>query len=131
MAATVSSRKRKVLTLAERVKVIERSSRGESAVSIAKSINVGKTQIQSILIDKDSILARWESGESGDRKLSKIRKTTYTDIDEQVWQWFCETRRKNIPVSGKLIQEKALCLSVAGGFDDFMASNGWLEKWLF
>ena len=78
MAATVSSRKRKVLTLAERVKVIERSSRGESAVSIAKSINVGKTQIQSILIDKDSILARWESGESGDRKLSKIRKTTYT-----------------------------------------------------
>ena len=33
-------------------------------------------------------------------------------------------------MSGKLIQEKALCLSVAGGFDDFMASNGWLEKWL-
>ena len=37
------SRKRKALTLQEWVNVIERSSRGEMAISIARSLEVGKT----------------------------------------------------------------------------------------
>ena len=32
-------------------------------------------------------------------------------------------------MSGKLIQEKALLISVQLGYDDFSASNGWLESW--
>lgn len=124
------SGKRKALTKADRMKVVERHLKGETCIAIATSLQVGKTQIQSIIREKDSVLARWESGERGDRKLSKIRKTTYTVIDEQIWEWFCDKRRRNVPVTGKLIQEKALFLSVEGGFDDFVASNGWLEKWL-
>jgi hypothetical protein len=60
----------------------------------------------------------------------KVRKTEYTAIDNAVWGWFLEARTKNIPVSGKLIQEKALCISMSLGVDDFVASNGWLYKWM-
>ena len=55
--------------------MIDRSERGETAISIVTSLQVGKTQIQNIIKDKDSIKARWEAAESRDRKLTKIRKT--------------------------------------------------------
>jgi hypothetical protein len=48
------------------------------------------------------------------------------DLNKKVWKWFCDARQRNIPVSGKLIQEKAVIESVALGHDDFTASNGWL-----
>ena len=46
------SRKRKFLTLEERIKVIERSDKGDAARRIAADLNVGKTQIQNIIKDK-------------------------------------------------------------------------------
>jgi hypothetical protein len=58
----------------DRVKVIRRSSAAESAISIAGSFNVGKTQIQNIIKEKESVLARREHGERGDRKIAKERK---------------------------------------------------------
>ena len=84
----MASRKRNVLSLAERMKVIERSENGESCLSIARSLDVGKTQIQLIIKDKESVKLRWESGESGERKTSKLRASALTDLDERVWQWF-------------------------------------------
>ena len=57
-------RKRKVLDLADRVKVIERHNKGETAIAISLSLGCGKTQIQEIVNDKESILSRWRNGES-------------------------------------------------------------------
>ena len=44
----MAGRKRKILTLQERVKVVDRLEKGESARMIATSLAVGKTQIQAI-----------------------------------------------------------------------------------
>ena len=92
-----SKSKRKVLSLLERVKVVERSDKGESCLAIARSLSVGKTQIQSIVREKESIKRRWQAGESGERKTSKIKKTALATTDDGVWNWFCEARRRNIP----------------------------------
>ncbi len=73
-----SKRKRTLLNLGKRVEVVKRSKSGESAISIAKSLGVGKTQVQNIIKEKESVLARWEQGESGDRKHTKQRKCQYT-----------------------------------------------------
>ena len=48
-----SGRKRKVLTLEDRVKVVDRLTSGKSARSIAASLGVGKTQIQAIGKEKE------------------------------------------------------------------------------
>ena len=48
----------------------------------------------------------------------------YPDLDDAVWSWFCEARSRNIPMSGRLIQEKAAVLATAFGHNDFTASNG-------
>lgn len=104
LAMVNSNRKRKVLTLEERIRVIKFSNKGESARKIALSIGVGKTQIQSIIREKESILKEWKSGESSNRKYSKARKTPYSDLNKLVWDWFCVARSKRVPVSGTLLQ---------------------------
>ena len=122
-------RKRKVLTLADRVNVIKRREKGEKAEVIAKSLEVGVTQIRSIIADKASILQRWENGEPADRKLSKVRKCTYQAVNDKVYEFFLQCRKQNVPVSGVLLKEKATLIAAElGDYDDFSASNGWLEK---
>lgn len=121
-------KKRKILTLEERINVIERNEKGETARKIAVSLSVGKTQIQNVIKDKESIRNEWQKGAQAQRKYATARRTVYGDLNERVWEWFCVARSKNIPVSGKLIQEKAIIVSAELNYDDFAASNGWLES---
>lgn len=45
-------------------------------------------------------------------------------------EWFTVARSKNIPITGRLIQEKALMLAQEMSQDsEFKASNGWLQSW--
>ena len=123
-------RKRKVLTLAERVAVLNKIESGKFCRSVAEEIGVGKTQIQNIVKDKDNIRKRWEAGESAAcRKYTKVRKTGYEELDKVVWEWFTRARAKNIPVSGRLIQERAMMYAAELGLESFAGSNGWLDKW--
>ena len=118
--STSRRNKCKVLTLEDRVKVIEQSNKGMSAASISRLIDCGKTQIQNIIRDKASIIALWESGEG---------KVCYEKLDKLVWELFSVARSKNLPITGKMIQQQAITLSLPLGHDDFMASNGWLDRW--
>ena len=124
-----SSRKRKVLDLEQRVAVLKKIDSGQSCRKIANELGVGKTQIKGILYDREDITKQWEAGERTDRKYAKFRKVGYEEIDKVMWEWFTRARAKNIPVSGKLIQEWALMYATEFGHSAFTASNGWLEKW--
>ena len=80
------SRKRKILTLEQRVDVIQKNERGMSCRAIAAELHVGKTQIQSIVREKESIMKMWKDGSvSTDAKFFKARKTTYSEIDSHMW----------------------------------------------
>ena len=80
----MSLRKRNVLTLEERVSVLNKIKKGQSCRSIAEEIGVGKTQIQNIIKDKEDILKRWAAGESSHKKCTKVRKTYYEEVDKVV-----------------------------------------------
>lgn len=124
----MSSRKRKILCLEERVKVLKLCERGESCRKVASDFGVGKTQIQAIMKNKDEIMKHWDGGVAGERKILTARRCAYGDLNEKVYAWFCSARAKNLPVSGKLLQEKALLYSVEMNHDDYSASNGWLYR---
>ena len=51
----------------------------------------------------------------------------YGRLNEMLFEWFKQA--KNMPVSGPLLQEKATMYAAELGFDQFKASNGWLERW--
>ena len=75
-------------------------------------------------------MEKWESG-LGKASSRCVRPKTcpHQVLNDQVFDWFIEVRSKKLPVTGRLIQEKAILVSKELGKDDFSASNGWLESW--
>ncbi|XP_013775505.1 jerky protein homolog-like [Limulus polyphemus] len=120
--------KRKHLTLQQKMEVIKMHDKGAKCVHIATEMQCGKTQIQTIIANKQKIKALWESGSNAAMKVTKVRKTANHELNEQVFEWFCNGQSKNIPITSKLIQEKAVMLSVELGLDDFSVTNGWLDR---
>ena len=72
------SRKRKVLTLEERVAVIRKIDCGKSCRSVAQETGVGKTQIHGIVKDKEAILKRWKDGERSDKQILRRQQYRYS-----------------------------------------------------
>ena len=93
---------RKALTLAERIKVIERKEKGESTKSIAAAFGVGLTQIVNIYANKQELKEKWERGDSADAKQTKRRKCPYEDLNEDMYDWFC----RQIRVRKRTIESK-------------------------
>ncbi|KAK6166482.1 hypothetical protein SNE40_023159 [Patella caerulea] len=122
------SKVRKVLTVEERVKVINLSEQGQSGRQIAESIGVGRTQIQNILKRKAEVLEEYQVC-APDRKRVK-RVTGSEDVNTLVWEFFKDCRQRNAPVNGPLLQTKALQFAENLELENFKASNGWLRSFL-
>ncbi len=114
------------LTLEQKVKLIKTSA-GKSQRTLAQMFGVGKTQVQTTLKRKREILQEWEDNTNSQRK--RLCSRPFQPIEDKLWTWFCDARGRNIPVSGPMIQEKALEIAEQlGGFPNFKASNGWLAN---
>lgn len=50
-------------------------------------------------------------------------------LDKMCLEWFSKVRAQNIPLSGPDIQEKVKECAIKLGITNFVASNGWLQKW--
>ena len=59
------------------------------------------------------------------------RSSNFENLEDELKIWITETRNSGACVSGKLIQTKALEMSVRHGVNDrFKASQGWLRNFL-
>ncbi|KAK3087435.1 hypothetical protein FSP39_005881 [Pinctada imbricata] len=125
--ATASACKRKVLTIEEKINVLKLSEQGKSCREIARNLSVGKTQVQSIIKNKETLKTLWKKGVHAGRKIVN-RRCLYPDLNEKLYEWFEATRSENNPITGRLLQEKAILLSNELGYDNFAASNGWLHS---
>ncbi len=69
----------------------------------------------------------FESGENNSKR-KLLRKPKFEDIDEAVIKWLRDVRQHKISISGPLIKETALEIAKNRGIEDFVASDGWLQK---
>lgn len=123
-----SSVKRKFLSVQEKIEIIEFSEKYKLSVrETAEKFKVGKTQVGDILKNREEIRKSFAENGNCERK-KKFPKTEGAALDQIVFDWFCRVRSNNIPVSGPILQEKALEVSRELKLDQFKASNGWLEK---
>lgn len=90
--------KRKVLTLDERILVIERS-KTKSTRKIAEEFKIGRTQVQNILKRKAELMTDYENNAPGDRKRVR-RQTGNEDINDLTLAWFKDAVSRRLPVSG-------------------------------
>ncbi|PSN38317.1 Glutamate [NMDA] receptor subunit 1, partial [Blattella germanica] len=55
----------------------------------------------------------------------------FDKVDKALFLWFSQERKRGVPLSGSLIQEKAFQLSKIMNIDSkFTASKGWLVRWI-
>ncbi|XP_054276524.1 tigger transposable element-derived protein 6-like [Macrosteles quadrilineatus] len=66
--------------------------------------------------------------EGGLTNKKRCKSGEFKDVDECVLTWLKQCRDKNIPVSGPILQEKAIQYAESLGKKDFCASNGWLHN---
>lgn len=118
--------KGKSLSLREKVQVLEHADKEKSGVrKLAVHFGVSKTQIADILKQKETIMKLWT--ENHNENVKKVIPSG-NKLDAVLFEWFTKVRANNFPISGPLLQEKALEVAGALGIENFKASNGWLEK---
>ncbi|XP_064468537.1 tigger transposable element-derived protein 6-like [Ornithodoros turicata] len=75
---------------------------------------------------KDSITEALKKGANAQRK--RVKQATYDDVDQAFFSWFRDTRARNIPVSGAILQQKAKDFACLLDCNEFKASCGWLHQ---
>ncbi|KAL2082547.1 hypothetical protein ACEWY4_022365 [Coilia grayii] len=121
--------RRMELTLTDKVNLIkEAESTKMTRQQLGEKFGIGKTTVTDIIKKKDQYLKQFEENADGSRQ--RVKTTTkFKDVSALVWTWFQQAQAKNIPVSGPMVQEKALAITMDSGVYDFKASNGWLDSW--
>ncbi|XP_069842708.1 tigger transposable element-derived protein 6-like [Dendropsophus ebraccatus] len=126
MATSSTKRKLCILTLRDRISVIKENEAGRSQRELAKEFSCSKTQIQATLANKEHYLRQWQENVNENSK--RRRWQPYEDVNKAVLDWLYHARSEHFPISGPMLQEKALQIASQLGLHRFHASNGWLNK---
>lgn len=120
------TKKRKFLSLEDKARIIAEAESGKKKANIAEDFGIAPSSLSTILKSKESIAKALASGTSAQHK--KVTQPLHEDLDKAVYTWFVETRAKKVPLSGNIVQQKALNYACLLGIDDFKASTGWLNR---
>nr|XP_014095325.1 tigger transposable element-derived protein 6 [Bactrocera oleae]XP_014095331.1 tigger transposable element-derived protein 6 [Bactrocera oleae]XP_014095339.1 tigger transposable element-derived protein 6 [Bactrocera oleae]XP_014095347.1 tigger transposable element-derived protein 6 [Bactrocera oleae] len=121
--------KKKVLSIKDKMEIINVVEREKLSVrEIAKRFDIGKSQAAEIKKNKETIRSKWESGVNVLQKRS-FKKEGGSEIDKICFDWFTKAKSQSIPVSGPIVKQKAKEVAHKLGVSNFVASDGWLNKW--
>ena len=113
---TMSERgKKHFLTISQRIKLIDSVRKGARIPRASKLFDVSVTQVRNVMKNEKTIREQWHRGISSQRKTLTGRKCTFYDINENVYAWFLDMREKNIPITGPLLQQKAVKIGFESG----------------
>jgi len=122
----MSKRKLKILTIAEKVNVINMVERsGKKNYEVANAFGIPSSTLSTILKNKSKILTNFKLQPS--RKKIKLAEFPY--LDSSLFKWYVHCRDSNLPVSGPILKEKANIFAKSLGYLNFKNSTGWLDKW--
>lgn len=121
---------RHTLMLAEKIKLIRENEQNASYRELADKYKISIGSVSNIIKRKGEYIEDYEQNENSNKKRN-IRDEFSQQLDQQLYECFVAQRSKNIPISGPILQERALQIRrQLGGpnIDEFKASNGWLQK---
>ena len=132
--AGVIKRKREVLTLKEKLEIIECLEKGEKIVMLMNKYKFGKSTIYDIKKNKEKIVSYLSTREttSGMNKRQTLKLGSNESVEKAVCLWFLQYRARGTPISGPILTEKAM--QFHGLMQDkesprtFNASLGWLDN---
>lgn len=125
-----SKRKRVVLSLADKLKILEQSDKGVTGKQLAEMYGVGQATISDIKKNKATLLnfVSVLENEDGSSSRKSMKTATNVDLENAVFKWFLQQRSLGNPISGPILCEKAKIFAEKLGNATFKASNGWLRN---
>ncbi|XP_007670010.1 tigger transposable element-derived protein 4 [Ornithorhynchus anatinus] len=121
------TRKKKSLSIEEKVDIINAVESGKKKTDIAAKYGIKKNSLSSIMKNKDKVLEAFESFRF-DPKRKRLRTAFYTDLEEALMKWYRIAQCLNVPVNGPMLRLKANDFAQKLGHSDFKCSNGWLDR---
>ena len=111
-AATAIKRKRKVITLDKKLIIIDQLSKGSSQRQVSALHEFPKSTVVDIWKARDKIKEHLLISDNPSvlKKRCIVKDAQYEELDKACYIWFMQQRSRGAPVSGPLIQEKALQL---------------------
>lgn len=124
---------RNALTLKKKVDVIKaaRNNPNYGVRKLADLFECGRTQISTILKEKDAILELYEANQASESFSSRKRRRPceFSGINEALHEWYLMACSKNVYPVGPQLCEKAKQIAERLEVGNFKASNGWLDRW--
>lgn len=117
--------KRKVLSLEDKGNIIGDIERGSSQADVCRKYDLSKSTVCNIIKNKEKIFSALNSNKAGTKK---IRLADRDDVDQALLKWFT-TNRSSVPISGHVLKTKAEQLAVLLDKEQFVCSEGWLDRW--
>lgn len=130
---TAPSRPRKVMNIADKLKILNLLDEGVLIAEVARRFNVNESTIRSVRDNKDKI-RRSSAGLGKHAKFVKIvRKENLEKMEEMLLVWIQDLIHKKIPVSTAAIRSQALEFheylnKKYAKEENFNASKGWFEN---
>ena len=132
MAKATKKRKRVVLSIEEKVKIVDLLDKSVSYTVFGEQYGIGRSTVGDIKKNRRKILEfsskMVEMGMS--RKATVMKLGDDDKLDQAVYLWFKQKRVEGVPISGPMLSAKALQLSKGlHGETTFTASEEW--RWSF
>lgn len=121
---------RVMLSIKQKVELINASEAKPPVTQqhLADKFGISRSSVADIIKRKDFYRDQLTTNANTDRHRC-TSGSKYGDLNSLLHQWFGQARAKNMPISGPILQEKAMQFAKELGHDEFKASNGWLESW--
>ncbi|KAG5309776.1 JERKL protein, partial [Acromyrmex insinuator] len=126
-------RKKVCIPLETKLRALKRIDRGECHKKVAAKFGVGRVTVGDWIRNRAKLMA-WKEKTKSSNERKAMKFTEHTKVEEALFLWFVQQREKGAPISGSILQAKAL--SLYSHFPDeaekeecFVASNGWLDRW--
>lgn len=95
---------------------------------LAKEYGIPRSSLQTILRNRDKVIAEFEAGRNVDIK--RMRKHNFDNVDEPLLKWFLNEKDKNIPISGEMLLSKAQEFARECGYENAQKLDiNWVNRW--
>jgi len=118
-------RRRTILTLKEKMHIIQCIEIGQKQIDLVKKYNSNAATVSSIWKLREEIKHAFINRPGN---VQKIKNSKYQEIDDALLAWFKIQRGRNIPVDGPLLRDKATSIGRDFGMDGFVCSNSWITR---
>lgn len=121
----MASKKRKCLSIREKVDIIREIESGARNVDVCKKYKLPSSTVSTIIRNKQLYISSFRDNVTGAKK---IRSCNYIDLDRELFQWLKIQRSYGMPVDGRILRTQAVKIAKDLGHYDFNCSNGWLSR---